>query len=199
MSSLLDIDNIIKDDSYIIKEWITNNCNIYGDYSIINNEVYVDGNVSIARNVEKIPIKFKEAAHFSCQDCAKLESLKGGPEYIREDFICKYCENLISINLYPKYMGGFICELCAKLKNLNGLPDILHGDLIISYCEAIKSFEGISRHIEGKLMCTNCNNLSSLDNFPQIIGSDVILCRNKLLKNQQELQYISIIKGNIYL
>lgn len=156
-SLLDDEDDLIEDKTVLIEQFLKDNYNIDGPYTIKNgivdapnsaiklknlklkhltNDLFKFGSVleficarSAITTLKGAP---KTAVYFSCKSCERLKTLEGAPEFIDGYFNCSNCSSLISLKGAPKKLTGeFTCIYCNSLKNLNYLPEI-EGDL---YCD----------------------------------------------------------------
>ncbi|MBR5298533.1 MAG: hypothetical protein IKU29_11810 [Parabacteroides sp.] len=111
--SILDVDNLIEDDSIHIQKWLNENCKIYGTYTIKDNIVDVDGSVGLDFDVQSIDVQFGVVTrNFVCSHCKYLTSLKGCPREVGGTFDCSYCIALHTIDFLPEKVG--------KMTNMKG-------------------------------------------------------------------------------
>lgn len=198
--SIFDVEYNSYDDSIIIKRWLDENCNIYGDsypepIEIINNIVNVKGTVSIKNKmIEYIPIQFgivsggfncsgcihlkslkgcpKQSKWFDCYWCSSLTNLDGGPQIVSEQYDCSECMKLKSLKGGPIRCGKFVCSHCPLLIDMN-LSTSSIGDFDCSSCISLKSLNGLPDIINGDLKCCNCRSLEDMVGFPKRINGDM--------------------------
>ena len=96
----------------------------------------------------------KVKGSFSCQHCAKLTSLEGGPKEVGKIYCCSYCPNLKTLKGGPDFAGHFDCSWNDNLVSLEGGPKTVQYDFLCSYCPKLKSLKGAPK-ITGK--CFTCN------------------------------------------
>lgn len=107
--SILDVDNLIEDDSTHIKKWLDENCKIYGTYTIKDNIVDINGSVGLDFDVQSIDVQFGVVTgNFVCSHCSQLTSLKGCPREVGRIFDCSYCIALHAIDYLPEKVGEMI-------------------------------------------------------------------------------------------
>jgi hypothetical protein len=152
-----------------IHQWLKENCEITGTYSINENEcVNVSGNVKIIKKITKILIKFRiVSGHFNCC-CNQLTSLEGGPIEV----------------------GGYFSCFSNQLTSLKGGP-IKVGSVFNCSYNQLTSLEGAPQKVGGDFNCHN-NQLTSLKGAPKEIG-DGFNC-DDYLKDQYEYKWYVIKK-----
>ena len=156
----------IEHNTKVIEDWIETNCMISGEL-IISDDFVVDctgyiivNNTSITSLTDGIFKWGRISEYFDCERCTKLETLKGGPEYVDGNFYCSCCEKLISLEGAPKKVGGcFDCSWCIGLTSLMGSPETVDGIFTCAYCDHIKSLEGVTQVISKHFYCTHCIKL----------------------------------------
>ena len=100
---------------------------------------------------------------FSCQHCAKLTSLKGGPKEVGRIYQCSHCPNLETLEGGPEFAGYFDCSWNENLTSLEGGPKVTQHDFNCSYCPKLKSLEG-APEISGKnFTCYGCGVRFSIE------------------------------------
>ena len=126
--SLLDTEKSILESREIVEtpihEWLKKNCNIQGEYKIIDDgSIIVYGNVTMPDETE-IPnhIKFFiVTGDFRAQ----LTSLRGTPRYIGHDFYIADSMNLTSLRHGPMMVANaYICRNCLRLISPVGISDL---------------------------------------------------------------------------
>ena len=171
--SLLDDDDDFYDTEHnkkVIEDWIKTNCMISGEL-IISDDFVVDctgyvivNNTSITSLTNGLFKWGRIGEYFDCERCTKLETLKGGPEYVDGNFYCSCCEKLTSLEGAPKEVrGGFDCSDCESLKSLKCAPKEVGKMFDCSNCENLKTLEGAPRVVDGDFYCSNCENLKITD------------------------------------
>ncbi|MBR5297483.1 MAG: hypothetical protein IKU29_06420, partial [Parabacteroides sp.] len=99
--SILDVDDLVADDSQLIKQWIQKNCRTIDKYTIKDNIVNVDGDVILSVHVKEIPFQFGEVTgSFQCMSTL-MTNLKGSPRKCGA-FYCNYCSHLTSLEGAPE-------------------------------------------------------------------------------------------------
>ena len=103
---------------------------------------------------------------FMCSS-SKIESLKGAPEKVSENFYLYGCVYLESLEGAPKEVGGdFVCTKCNKLKSLKGAPEKVGGRFECYKCENLESLEGAPKKCK-EFDCSRCDKLTSLEGAPK--------------------------------
>ncbi|MBR5296709.1 MAG: hypothetical protein IKU29_02430 [Parabacteroides sp.] len=185
--SILDIDNLVNDNTFFIERWLKENCEIDGTYIIKNNEVIISGTIVITNyGITTIPIQFKTVTEtFDCNGCVYLTSLKGCPEEVGGDFYCYGCTSLTTLEGAPREVGGwfscsycfnlqyfgtnikarnFDCRDCFDLKSLDGCPEETV-EFDCSGCVSIRSIKG-PKIVNGSLNLCGCHNVCSSEDMP---------------------------------
>jgi hypothetical protein len=135
-------------------------CKKYGIQNFTINEdgsIDVDGNVNLSyKELDKLPIKFRNVTgNFNCSN-NNLTSLEGGPESVGGDFTCSY----------------------NKLTSLEGGPESVGGGFWCSY-NNLTSLEGSPKWVGSEFWCSN-NNLTSIEGAPESIGRDFYCNENPI-------------------
>jgi hypothetical protein len=91
-------------------------------------------------------------------------------EMIIDDF--EVAENVTSLKGCPEFVGGdFICKNNPNLKSLKGAPKRIGGDLICSNCENLESLKGSPRELGEDFICKNNPNLKNLEGAPKFVNN----------------------------
>ena len=100
---------------------------IDGTYELVDGLINVTGDVTLIKQVEKLPCKFGiVSGNFGCI-LNKLTSLSGAPTGVGGSFYC-YHNRLTSLSGAPVGVGGnFYCRY-NKLPSLTGAPIKIGGD-----------------------------------------------------------------------
>ena len=192
-----DVEDIVNDDTVLIEQFLKNNYDIRGTYTINKDgTVDVKGTIWLMnKSVKAITngaFQFgKVSGSFYCSDCKKLKSLEGAPKEIEEDFYCIDCPKLTSLKGAPKNVGGgFYCTGCDKLTSLKGAPEEV-GWFDCSYCENLTSLKGAPRAVGKNFGCDNCPNLKSLEGAPEKVGGvfQCSYCSNLTITDQDRKKY----------
>ena len=139
-----DVEDIVNDDTTIIEQFLKDNYEINGAYTVKDGVVDVNGGVEVKnKNIESLTrgiFRFRNVTgKFSCAQCHNLTSLKGAPEEVGGVFDCELCRNLISLEGGPKKVGGgFYCKKCEKLTSLKGAPEKIKGGFSCLDCKNLK-------------------------------------------------------------
>ena len=158
------VEDIVSNDSALVEQFLKDNYEINGSYTIKNGVVDVKGDVSLKNdNIKSLTngaFRFRKVS--GCFLCCKrfsstsprgahnLASLKGAPEEVGDDFICWDCPNLRSLEYAPKKVSGdFDCQ----------------------DCESLTSLEGASKEVGRDFKCNRCPELKTLKGAPQKIGN----------------------------
>lgn len=95
------------------------------------------------------------------------------------DFICTWCDNLVSLQGAPEYVrGNFSCSYCIKLTTLIGGPKSVDGDFYCNSCIELKNLEGAPKYVGGAVSCNKCVSLESIQGAPNYIGKKFISVRH---------------------
>lgn len=183
--SLLDDEEelVNNDNNILIKEFLSKNYEIDGDYSIDGNIVnapkarikFINNNIHELTNGL---FEFGEVRSFTCRRTA-ITTLKGGPKKVNL-FSCEFCQELKSLEGAPQYIGnGFSCSSCKKLTSLKGLPSVINGDLDCTHCHSLKSLEGAPKKINGTFDVIDCKKLKNLNYLPKI--TDNFYCEKDIM------------------
>lgn len=201
-SLLDDEDDLVNDDGTIlIDEFLKENYNIKGTYTINkNNEVDVNGDIKVKNDdlkylTDNLFTFGTVTGRFECAG-AGIISLKGGPKIVKKSFACNHCRELESLEGAPKEAGGFVCSNCSKIKNLKGAPEKVNGSFLCDECDMLESLEGAPKCVKGHFSCRICNNLKTLKGLPKEVGKNFYCDLCKKLDSAQ-LAY-KVTKGNVY-
>jgi len=139
-------------ESFKTEQEIIDLCSEYDieDYQIRDDgSIDVNGDVSILRYLEQLPLTFNVVnGYFSCGD-NNLTTLEGCPKEVYGYFAC----------------GG------NKLTSLEHSPKIVEGDFFCRFNDCITSLDGLENTITGAFDIQYCENLYSLKGFPKKVGS----------------------------
>jgi hypothetical protein len=106
-----------------------------------------------------------------------VTSLKGCPEFVGGDFICKNNPNLKSLKGAPERIGGhFECSNCENLETLKGCPIEITKNFICKNNPKLKTLVGGPKYVNSYI-CDGNENLESLKGAPIIVDINFI-CRN---------------------
>lgn len=90
------------------------------------------------RMVVSFPVKFADCKFFVCP--SRIRSLEGSPDKVDENFSCKFC---------------------YALKTLDGIPKIIGRDLDLSECVSLSSIDALKNvSIKGRIFHGGCSSLS---------------------------------------
>lgn len=197
-SLLDDEDDLIEDKTALIEQFLKDNYNIDGSYTIKTGIVDAPDSVIKLKNLKLKHLtndlfKFGSVREFICSRSAII-TLKGAPKTVYY-FSCRLCGNLKSLEGAPeKVLGVFNCRLCERLKTLEGAPEFIDGDFNCSNCPSLISLKGAPKKLTGAFACIDCNSLKNLDYLPEI--EEDLYCDERhltadknIIKNQ--------VKGNI--
>ena len=192
-----DIKDIVSNDTALIEQFLKDNYDIRGSYTIKDNVVDVKGHV-IVKN-EKIEsltnglFRFGTVnGNFYCTGCPKLKTLEGAPKEVGRSFYCYNCHKLTSLEGAPEKVGkDFCCFECDGLKILDGGPKEVGGDFDCTKCVSLTSLEGAPRKVALSFVCVYCPNLKSLKGAPKEVGWDLDCrnCKNLKITDQDREKY----------
>jgi len=137
----------------------------------INNDgsIDVNGDVDISfKDLERIPINFRNVTgEFHC-DNNKLTTLEGSPIHVGKGFNCssdnKTSNRLKNLIGAPEYVGGDFDCAYSGIKSLVGSPKYVGG---VFYCDSneLSNFEGLENSkLIGKFLCVG-NRIQELYNL----------------------------------
>lgn len=187
--SLLDDEDLINDDNTIlIDQFLKDNYNIDGTYTIKNGIVDVNGSIKLINpNIKQLTngvFKFRKVHSFICSKTS-ITSLEGAPEEVGY-FSCRLCKNLKTLEGAPKKVEDmFNCRSCNNLKSLKGSPEFIDGDFNCGNCNKLTSLKGAPKKVTGEFVCMGCTSLKKLDFLPEIEG--ILYCDEKYLKNSDKI------------
>ena len=98
-----DVDDIANNDTVLIEQFLKDNYEIDGTYTINKDgTVDVDGYVLVKnKDIKSLTsglFRFGTVeGDFLCTSCPNLVSLKGAPEEVRGTFDCSFCDSLTSV------------------------------------------------------------------------------------------------------
>lgn len=179
-SLLDDEDDLISSDNSLIEQFLKDNYNIDGSYTIKNGIVDAPDSAIKLKNLKLKHLtndlfKFGSVREFICSRSAII-TLKGAPKTV-DYFSCRLCGNLKSLEGAPEKVSGvFNCRLCERLKTLEGAPEFIDGDFNCSNCPSLISLKGAPKKIKGRFDCSECEELISLEGGPESVGGDYNCC-----------------------
>ncbi len=146
-------------------------CLTYGikNYTINpDGTIDVDGDVDLfGKNLNKLPLKFREVTgNFSCSE-NKLTTLEGGPQSVGCHFSCRG-NQLTTLEGAPKLVGGSFYCYENNLHTLEGAPHSVGGVFDCSL-NRLTTLEGAPQSIIGDFICYR-NQLTTLEGAPKSIG-----------------------------
>ncbi len=183
----------------LVKEFLENNYDIHGGYTIdtsefpfkvsttgvgkvfakdgitaITNGLFVFDTVKVFEvtyndNITSLEGAPRECNVFFCNGCKSLTSLKGAPSKC-EIFGCVECDSLMSLEGAPQECSDFNCQLCGNLKSLEGAPKKVKWDFYCCDCKSLKTLEGAPKRCRC-FDCNNCKNLISLKGVPERVNT----------------------------
>ena len=171
-----DIDDIASNDTALIEQFLKDNYNITGSYTIKDDVVDVKGDVTVKnKNIESLTnglFRFGTVRGcFYCVRCTKLKSLEGAPEKVGKNFNCHDCYNLTILKGAPKEVGGdFNCAFCSSITSLKGATKEVGKDFYCTDCPKLESLEGAPEEVGGSFWCRGCTSLTSLEGGPRKVG-----------------------------
>ena len=164
-----DVEDIVKNDTALIEQFLKGNYDIHGTYNIDGNVVNVDGQIYVKNmNIESLTngiFRFgKVNGSFYCHKCHNLKSLNYAPKIVGGNFNCNSCHKLTSLGGAPKDVGGFFdCHNCENLKSLKGAPEKVGLDFDCHDCKNLTSLEGAPKEVKGDFWCDGCKKLKITD------------------------------------
>ena len=188
-SLLDDEDDLISNNDALIHQFLKDNYNIDGSYTIKNGIVDAPNSAIKLKNLKLKHLtndlfKFGSVREFICSRSAII-TLKGAPKTV-DYFSCRLCGNLKSLEGAPEKVSGiFNCRLCERLKTLEGAPEFIYGYFNCSNCPSLISLKGAPKKMTGEFACIDCNSLKTLDYLPEIEGD--LYCDEKHIKNCKEI------------
>jgi len=125
----------------------------------------VEGN--LLRDISMTPRRVGRG--FTISENKKIESLKGGPEYVGGNYVCIDC-NLESLEGAPEKVGGNFTCIENNLRTLAGAPREVGGGF---YCSRnpLESLEGSPRIVKGNFKYVE-GSLKSIKGAPEVIGGE---------------------------
>lgn len=197
-SLLDDEDELVKDNTPLIEQFLKDNYNIDGSYTIKNGIVDAPNSIIKLKNLKLKYLtndlfKFGSVREFICSRSA-IMTLKGAPK-TAEYFSCRLCGNLKSLEGAPEKVSGiFNCRLCERLKTLEGAPEYIDGAFNCSGCSSLISLKGAPKKVAVTFACMDCNSLKNLEYLPKIEGS--LYCDKRHLTTDKNI-IKKRVKGNI--
>lgn len=144
-SLLDDEEDLINNNDGLIEQFLKDNYDIDGTYTIKNGIVNVNGDVilnkdsKVSRLTNGLFSFGKVSGTFFCS-LTQITSLEGSPREVGNSFICAYCNNLKNLKGSPREVGGsFICKFCSNLTSLTGLPKSIKKDFACECCPKLNS------------------------------------------------------------
>lgn len=212
MSSILDIEEKIKDDTELILKWLENNLSehcynhliSHNAIEIKDNIINIHGNVvfkqvALYGKIQEESGNFPDFIKFGivngCFDCSsrRMTSLKGAPELVCGTFDCSY-NRLKNLKYGPKEVyGGYNAEnnKITSILSTHNLPSKLKS-LNINYNYRLKSVKGLSDKNIRRLYIRSCKDVKRIDNIKHI--PYVYINGSTILENELEMKKYS----NIY-
>lgn len=201
--SILDIDNNICDNTFLIMDWLKHNVINFDDYKsndieIVNNIINVKREVAIRRYIGNLPefIKFGSVdGYFHCNSC-KLTTLRGMPDYVKGNFDCSF-NHLKSFEGGPKYVGGVYYADYNRLISLKGLPKYLY-HIYLNACPDLLTLEDLKyvkinainirccKQVSGAKYINHIDKISIQD--AEILEQELILMNKKYNKLRKIIQ-----------
>jgi hypothetical protein len=180
-SLLDDEEELLNDDSFLIKKWFEENVEAQPDptssqkrsyeIKVQGKDVTVVGSLRIngskcnfRSKVLKI-FRFKKLIGDLCIYNLPQKKNYWLPEEIVGD-IWIMSGSLTELPKIPERVSGVYLSNLFKLKNLNGCPEKCES-LELSLCNKLTSLEGAPKHISKSLTIDYCNQLTSLNGFPE--------------------------------
>lgn len=201
--SILDIDNLIQDNTEIIHEWLKNSLT-KGQYNwlmlndsikIKDNIIDIDNNINIdpLRWKGNLPpyIKFGKVTGNFVYCCGEMTSLEGTPDYVGGSFDCSY--NLLqTLENGPKYVGGSYYVQSNKLTKIlpsHNLPKRLE-KLVINFNIYLDDVSGLEDIDMETLYMTDCESL--VDVKPVCHIQNILSKRPDLIKKEMDKMGIEV-------
>lgn len=178
-----DVDTISSNDNALIEQFLRNNYEITGSYTIKDGVVDVKGYVRVKNtNIESLTngiFRFGNVnGGFSCPSCINLKSLKGAPEKVSLWVNCNGCRSLKTLEGSPKEVGGdFDCSYCKNLISLEGAPEKVGQEFRCGNCPGLTSLEGSPKEVRWSFVCSRCENLTSLKGAPKKVGGFIVCAK----------------------
>ena len=155
----------------LVKEFLEENYNITGEYTIDTTKIpYVvnlSGYARLKNNAKQLVNDFfvfgEVTGTFSCNRNIYIKSLKGAPEKVGIDFYCSECKSLKTLEGAPKEVGdSFDCCGCNDLIDLKGAPEKVGRNFKCASCESLKTLEGAPKKVGNMFSCKSCPKLETL-------------------------------------
>jgi hypothetical protein len=190
-----------------IRNEIRDICEKYGIYDYTINEdgsIDVDDNVYMMhRQIDKLPLKFRNVTgSFNCAR-NKLTTLKGCPISVDDSFYC-YNNELTSLEGGPESIGGdFDCHE-NRLSSLEGCPKSVGRDFDC-FNNQLTSLEGCPKSVGRDFYCDH-NEIVTFEHLPYSIGGDFYCVENpiyeiwKLFEDYSKIElfnYYDIIQDSV--
>ena len=187
--SILDIDNNIYDNTFLIMDWLKYNVINFDNYKsndieIVNNIINIKSGVIIRRYIGDFPefIKFGRVdGYFNCDSC-KLTTLRGVPDYIKGSFNCSF-NNLKSFEEGPKYVGDMYYADYNGLISLKGLPKYLDC-IYLNTCPDLLTLEDLKDIKMNAIFIKQCKQVSGakyINHIDKIFIRDAEILEQELI------------------
>lgn len=191
-----DKNNIIKIENNIIDindDIIIKNASAINRWKNIT-KAFVLLNIKIGkiRNLIIEPDKIEEVA---------ISSLEGGPEEVKENFICEY-SILESLKGGPKKVGGNYSVHGGRLKSLEGAPREVGGYFDCSN-NKLQTLKDCPERVDGSFICSN-NPIRNYNFHPKYVGGDFRSILHSdvdstpLLDDRKKGEDSFVVEGGIY-
>ena len=117
---------------------------------------------------------------------------------IKGNFVCDYCDLLISLEGAPKEVSGsFSCDFCDSLISLEGAPEKVGKFFSCFHCNLLTSLEGAPKKVGMGFDCAYCKSLTSLEGAPEEVGEDFNCSAGRKAFYEEDVIKVSNVKGNI--
>ena len=225
-SLLDDEEDLVDNNDVIIEQFLNDNYNIRGSYSIKNNIVDVNGSIELLNtnleyltnglfnfgkvtnafttgyeknrliNIKSLKGSPTEVGIFYLSR-SKITSLEGGPKIVKGYYNVCYNDNLVSLEGAPeKVNGSFMCYGCKNLKSLKGSPKKIGIDFDCSECPSLTELKYGPEMVGGDYICYDCNNLSSIKGVAKVIKKTLDCQHCEKIIRSEFLEEIKKIKVN---
>lgn len=176
-SLLDDEEDIINNDTTIIDQFLKDNYEIDGTYSIKNGVVNITGHI-VLKNYDmeyltndlfvfgEVTGDFKVGYPYD----VNIKSLKGSPRKVYNFKVVK--SQITSLEGGPDDAEYYKIYYNDKLKSLKGAPKIVKKTFSCYGCDNLTSLKGGPKEIGGDFDCDDCKKLTSLEGGPEIVGGN---------------------------
>lgn len=182
LESLLDDeDDLISNNDTLIHQFLKDNYNIDGSYTIKNGIVDVNGSIALTNcDLEYLTNELfsfgKVTGNFNAGGVrsVRIKSLKGAPRIAGRFTVIR--SKIKSLEGGPIETGDYNIYYNDYITDLIGSPKIVNGDFKCYNCDSLKYIKGAPKKIKGRFDCSDCGELISLEGGPESVGGYYKCC-----------------------